>query len=216
MKFFLCLAGVVDHDFGIMTSPGHKGVVQGIKEGMDWAADNNAFKNGFDPGNFFTWLRKLKKYRTTCLFVTCPDKVADAEVTIEMFRKWRGELTGWPVAFVGQDGQEDLPFPGIDNEGDNFDTLFIGGSTEWKENEDAISVIKRGQELGKHIHIGRVNYIRRYNLFKMIKGSQHFTCDGTRNRFVGKDETIRKWRQLQNGEGTIGKRGKSSRPFELF
>ena len=43
MMFLLPVGGIVDYRFGIMTTPGHKGVPVGITAGMKWAADNQAF-----------------------------------------------------------------------------------------------------------------------------------------------------------------------------
>lgn len=137
MKFLLPVGGVVDQRFGILTSPAHNGIPIGIKEGMFWAADNNAYTRGFDPDRFFPWLYTMKPYRDTCLFVTVPDVVGDAHKTLNNFYHWRGKFNGWPLAYVGQDGSENLPIP-------ECQALFIGGTTEWKLSRDAISVIKHG------------------------------------------------------------------------
>ena len=58
----------------------------------------------------------------------------------------------------------------------------------------AVSVIKRAQRAGKHIHIGRVNWGRRYRLFAVLQGSEDFTYDGTRSRYDGREKTLRAWR----------------------
>jgi len=192
MRFLLPVGGVVDHRFGILTTPGHKGVPVGIKAGMDWAADNQAF-TGFDPGRFFPWLKTMVPYCSTCLFVPVPDVVGDAAATIENFYRWCSRLCGWSLAFVGQDGQEEIDFPTELK----WDTLFIGGSTEWKVSQAAVSVIERAQALGKNIHIGRVNWHKRYKHFRRLAGSEHFTCDGTRTRYDGTEKTVRAWAAYQ-------------------
>lgn len=188
--FLVPTGGFIDHRFGIMTHPGHWGVSSGIANGMKWAADNQAFTKGFDPKIFFPWLEKMSIYRSTCLFVACPDVVGDAKQTLKLFDKWHGNFDGWSVAFVAQDGQEDLEFP----PSDQWQALFIGGSTIWKMSDGAIECIKRAQKLGKHIHIGRVNYMRRYRHFASLEGSEGFTCDGTRIRF-GRDKAIEDWKK---------------------
>ena len=105
MRYLLPVGGVVDKRFGILTTPSHKGIPSGILAGMDWAADNEAFTKEFDPASYFSWLDTMLPYRDTCLFVTVPDKVGDAAATIELFNRWYVYYTGWPLAFVAQDGQ---------------------------------------------------------------------------------------------------------------
>lgn len=188
MKFLAPSGG--KHPFGIFVNPNVYGVPAGITSGKVWAADNGAF-TGLDEKKFSDLLVRLEPYKNTCLFVAVPDVVGDASKTIELFSQWKDRLSGWPLAFVAQDGQESLPFP------DGFDALFIGGTTAWKESPAAIECIKRAQAAGKHIHIGRVNWGRRYNLFAQIEGSESFTCDGTRMRY-GRDECIKDWQRLQN------------------
>jgi hypothetical protein len=134
----------------------------------------------------------MLRYRPLCLFVTVPDVVGDSSATIDNFWRWSPHFTGWSLAFAAQDGQENHDFPSSD-----WGTLFVGGSTEWKEGLGAIECIKRAQALGKHIHIGRVNWWRRYALFRQIKGSEDFTCDGTRQRFEGIDRTKEAWAEYR-------------------
>lgn len=190
MKFLVPTGGFVDSRFGIMTHPGHYGISAGIKSGMPWASDNQAFTGKFNALEYATWLKKFEPYRDSCLFVVIPDVVGDANKTLELYAKYRDNpmYDGWPVAFVAQDGQEYLPLP------DYFDTLFIGGTTNWKVSQAAIECIKIAQALGKRIHIGRVNYGKRYNWFAGLPGSEDFTCDGTRVRYEGY-KALRQWAQ---------------------
>jgi len=193
LKFLLPLGGITDNNYGgIITSPAHGGIVKGIKDGMNWAADNEAFTRGFNPNRFFSWLEKMEEYKSTCLFVSVPDVVGNAIATLEQWRNWVVRFNGWPLAFVAQDGQEDLPFP----DEDTFTTLFIGGSTEWKLSQGAVTCIKRAQAMQKHIHIGRVNYNKRYKIFRMLQGSEEFTCDGTRTRW-GREKALNDWKNYQ-------------------
>ena len=195
MRFLLPVGGVVDHRFGILTAPTHKGVPLGIVEGMDWGADlgcldGPAFVKRFDSGLAIPWLREtMDRYRETCLFIPAPDVVGDAGATLEAWDEWAGKLEGWPLAYIAQDGAECLPFPEIPE----FGTVFVGGSTEWKLSEACYSVILRAQELGKRIHIGRVNWWKRYKHFRQMPGSEGWTCDGTRTRFDGTQRSIDAW-----------------------
>lgn len=195
---FLSSSGGDDNLWGVLTTPAHNGIAAGVRDGKPWAADNQAFTKGFRPDVFFPWLKSMEVHRDSCLWVAVPDVVGDAAATLDLFERWRGDFAGWPVAFVAQDGQEDLELP--DGE---WDCLFVGGSTEWKESQAAVSVIRRAQALGKRIHIGRVNWGRRYRLFQVLDGSENFTCDGTRQRFEGKERAHAAWNQYQQQKPLI-------------
>jgi len=185
--FLVPSGGFVDHRFGILTSPGHKGVPAGIIAGMPWAADNQCYTQEFDIHRFQNWLETMEPYRDTCLFVNVPDVVGDAIATLGQFADMAPSLTSWPLAFAAQDGQEALEFPSL------FDALFIGGTTRWKMSPGALDCIRRAHALGKHIHIGRVNWYKRYAYFAGLPGSEEFTCDGTRQRFEGVEKTVAAW-----------------------
>jgi hypothetical protein len=197
MKFLLPVGGVVDYRFGILASPQHMGIPAGIQEGMDWAGDPGClsgpeFVKRFNREVVLLWLEAMNPYSETCLFIAAPDHVGNAAATVAALEEFSVMLRAWPIAFVAQDGQESLPFPS-----QRWETLFIGGSTEWKISDACISVIKRAQVLGKRIHIGRVNNWRRYEHFRSLKGSEEFTCDGTKQRFIGIERTIALWSDYQ-------------------
>lgn len=190
MRFLLPIGGRLPAHFaGVLTSPAHKGVPLAIVHGAPWAADNEAF-TGFAPERFFPWLESMKPYRSTCLFVACPDVVSDCRMTIQLFRQWSPYLYGWPVAYVGQDGEKSIP-PGTK-------ALFLGGSTAWKLSWQAADLIQLAQRRGLHVHIGRVNWGKRYRHFRLMTGSENFTCDGTRTRYDGKEKAIAAWTNYQN------------------
>jgi hypothetical protein len=77
---------------------------------------------------------------------------------------------GYRAALVGQDGMEHLDVPW-----DEFDCLFVGGSTEWKLGAGAEILIREAKRRGKWVHIGRVNSRKRYLKFADLADS----CDGT-------------------------------------
>ena len=133
----------------------------------------------------------MTPYRGTCLFIACPDVVADHGATLARWYEWRDRLSFWPLAFVGQDGCAPDQIP------DDCAAVFIGGSTAWKMSQTAVDCIEWGIENGKHIHIGRVNYWKRYEHFRSIPGSDAFTCDGTRIAFQA-NNAIKDWRKYQN------------------
>lgn len=190
MLFLAPIGGFVDQEFGILTSPSMRGIPAGIKAGMKWGADNNAFTKGFDPDKFFPWLEMLRPYQSTCLFVCCPDVVGSAKETLSLFETYRPKFSGWPVAFVAQDGQENLEFPEVYL----WSCLFVGGSIEWKLGDGAKKCIDKARILNKHIHIGRVNRFKRYRHFADLDESCKFTCDGTRVRYE-RDKTIIDWKE---------------------
>jgi len=193
--FLLPVGGITDDRFGILTAPNHTGVPIGIVQGMPWAADlgcldGPAFVKRFDRDVALPWLGEtMGPYRQTCLFVTVPDVVGDASATLKRYLETALHLVGWPLAYVAQDGQEALPFPEVPG----FGTLFVGGTTKWKLSESCRSVIVTAQQSGKRIHIGRVNWRKRYNFFATMHGSEGWTCDGTRTRFEGTNRTIMAW-----------------------
>lgn len=160
-----------------------------IRQGLLYGIDNGCFGGMPNPVKYFKWLKTYEPYRDRCLFAVCFDCVGDAKKTLELFDRWYGWFQPWPVAFVAQDGQEGLDFPNPET----WNALFIGGSTKWKMGIGSIECIKRAQELGKHIHIGRVNYWKRYEHFRSLEGSNDFTCDGSRQIYQGLERTLNDW-----------------------
>lgn len=123
-------------------------------ESVEWVADNCVFAGKY-PGDdeYLAWLARLP-HRQNCRFVVAPDVVADHEATLKRSLPMlpRIRALGLPVAFVGQDGATPDALPW-----DEFDALFIGGSTEWKLGPEARVLIAEGKRRGKWVHMGRVN-----------------------------------------------------------
>ena len=142
--------------------------------GVSWCADNGCFGKGY-PGDdkWLLWLEKLSAHASSCLFATAPDVVGDAAATLirslPLLPKIRA--LGYPAALVAQDGLEDLEVPW-----DEFDCLFIGGSTEWKLGQHARNLVYEAKAKGKHVHFGRVNSNKR---FKYAASIGCDSCDGT-------------------------------------
>ena len=137
-----------------------------------FAMDNGAFAN-FNPQGFRSMLARHADRKQLCRWLAVPDVVGDARRSLEVFRHWRGqpELSGWPLAFVAQDGQEHLPIPWH-----HIEALFIGGSTDWKMGPAAAACVKAAKAIGKWVHIGRINTPARYEYFRDLGAD---SCDGT-------------------------------------
>lgn len=140
------------------------------KEHDEFAIDNGAF-SGFNEKRFLAILEREREVKHLCRFVAVPDVVGCARRTCEVFRYWRHRLACWPLAFVAQDGIENLeiPWKGIA-------AVFIGGSTEWKLSQHAVHVIRTAQAMGKYIHVGRVNTPARFEYFEELGAD---SIDGT-------------------------------------
>lgn len=125
-------------------------------QGMPWAADNDCFNGGLDRPGFEKMLDAVGACPSPPLFVTAPDVVADAAATLDLFELWEPLLRerGLPVALVAQDGLEEPPW-------ERIDALFIGGSTDWKLGADAAQLLREAKARGLHVHVGRINSMKR-------------------------------------------------------
>lgn len=148
------LAPYRTENLGVLCSP--RRVYGAEMDGWPWAADNDAFSK-WDAVRYEDMLDRIAG-RTGCLFVTSPDVVGDAGRTLDLFVWWHSGLQsiGQPIAYVGQDGQEDIETPW-----DHFDAFFVGGTTEWKLGQQAALLIREAKERGKWVHMGRVNSYER-------------------------------------------------------
>lgn len=170
-----CGAAVIDamqaQQIGYIDTP-----AQGNRrpKGVTWCADNGCFGKGY-PGDeqWLAWLTKNAHAAADCLFATAPDVVGDARATLARSVPWLSKIRelGYPAALVAQDGLENLDVPW-----DEFDVLFIGGSTEWKLGDAARDLVKEAKARGKRVHMGRVNSLRRYRYAEAIGCD---TVDGT-------------------------------------
>lgn len=144
-------------------------------QGGTWAADNGCYSATTYVGDdaWWSWLVAMREHRQTCLFATAPDVVGDHEKTLARSTEWLPRIRGlgYPAAFVGQDGAtpETVPW-------DQFDWLFIGGTTEWKLGLAARDLVSHAKSVGKRVHMGRVNSEKRLRYASFI-GCE--TADGT-------------------------------------
>lgn len=160
--------------FGVINTPDNmrKTLIHAISTGRKWAFDNAAFTGNFNLDKWIGCMNKMHEYRNSCMFVVCPDVVGDAEKTIESYNKHRDIIKnlGYRVAFACQDGQENYDIPS------DCDAVFIGGTTQWKLSKMARDAILTARAHGKHVHVGRVNTLRRIAYFKAAGAD---SVDGT-------------------------------------
>jgi len=139
--------------------------------GGTFAIDNGAF-SGFDKSAFKSLLEREWPNRERCLFVTIPDVVGSMARTLDLFSH-SGLFVSehWRRALVVQDGAENMTLPWGE-----FDAVFIGGRDPWKDSQATADIIRVAKILGKHVHVGRVNQIKRYKHFRDLGAD---TCDGS-------------------------------------
>ena len=132
--------------------------------------DNGAFA-GFNATAYGRLLAREADRKALCGWIAVPDIVGSARRTLEVWERWYPRLCSWPLAFVCQDGQEDLPIPW-----DLIAAVFIGGTTGWKLGPHARAIIRTATALGKWSHAGRVNTPGRFEYFARLGTT---SIDGT-------------------------------------
>lgn len=147
-----------------------------LPDGAVWCADNGCFGKGY-PGDeaWSAWLERLSLHADRCLFATAPDVVGDAAATLARSLPHLPAIRalGYRAALVAQDGLETLDVPW-----DDFDVLFIGGTTGWKLGQHAAALAREARRRGKHVHMGRVNSRRRWSY------AEHIGCDSADGTFL--------------------------------
>jgi hypothetical protein len=178
-----------------------------VPDGVEWCADNGCFGKGY-PGDD-KWLAWLASYTPEqigrCRFATAPDVVGDAEATLTRSLPFLPKIRalGYPAAFVAQDGIENTEVPW-----DEFDALFIGGSTEWKLGPSVPPLVAEAKRRGKWVHMGRVNSARRMNYARLMNGDPALGCDSADGTFLtfGPDVNLPKvlsWLRKVNTQGVL-------------
>jgi hypothetical protein len=175
-------------DLGQMCTPAER---RRPIDGVYWAADNGCFSSKGYPGEqrWIAWLEKLIPWQDHCLFAVAPDRfnpdLGDGMglSSLERSRPWLPVIRqlGYPAALVAQNGltPDEVPW-------DEIDALFIGGTTEWKLSRAAQRLEIAAQEHGKHVHVGRVNSSRRWQVVEV------FGCDSADGTFIafGPDKNL--------------------------
>jgi hypothetical protein len=152
-------------------------------KGAIFAADNACFSS---PARYSDdrYLRFLAPLSKDCLFATAPDVVGDHQATIERSIPMLGRIraAGFKSAFCAQDGWEEKTTPW-----DDFDVLFVGGTTEFKF-KGGRAAVHAAQRHGKRTHMGRVNSLDRLAAAAAIGCD---SADGTFLRFGPNTNTVR-------------------------
>ena len=119
---------------------------------VEWAADNGRFKN-LSIAVWRKWVARFDENRERRpLFVTLPDVVGDARRTSELFEYFKLETNELPRALVLQDGIENVHIPWRD-----LAAVFVGGTDQFKSSRAALAAAQTAKDLGKLVHLGRVN-----------------------------------------------------------
>lgn len=143
---------------GILISPLSGSLTQAIRSKLPWAVDNGSFTR-FDFQKFSNILNFC--FRGKAMWVASPDVVANAKQTLANFNIWKNEIKARriPLAFVAQDGIEDIEIPWQE-----FECLFIGGTTEFKLSNQSKDLCLEAKKQDKIVHMGRVNSFSRAKL----------------------------------------------------
>ncbi|WP_432112672.1 hypothetical protein [Streptomyces sp. S1] len=176
---------------GCMTTP-----AQGsrIPEGAHYACDNSKFgsdgKGRYWPGtpSWLAWLqRTVERYGPDrCLWALAPDCPFDAVATLAESQPLLARIRalGVPAAYAAQDGCD---APGL-LPWNNFDVLFLAGSTDWKLSPVAERLAREAKARGKGVHMGRVNSRTRLQI------AEWFGCDSADGTYLtyGPDKNLPK------------------------
>ena len=158
---------------GVITTPGQGNL---IPAGAVICADNGCFGGGY-PGDdgFAAWLETLLPHQSRCVFAVAPDTPMDMTASLERSRPMLARIRGlgYPVALAAQNGAERMALPW-----DDFDVLFLGGDTTWKLGSHARALTAAARARGKHVHMGRVNSLRR------LRYADAIGCDSADGTFL--------------------------------
>ena len=169
---------------GWMNSPRHCYSIETLEKiGCESMCLDNAAYSNFCPDAYHRMLKKWAEAPIPVEWVTVPDAVGNAALTNALFSEWLDCVKAFPIAYVAQDGVEDLELPW-----DDFRCLFIGGTTDWKLSYCAENVIKEGKRRGKVIHMGRVNSQKRMRYAYQLGCD---SIDGTGYSKYNKKELLR-------------------------
>lgn len=131
------------------------------------AADNCAYSD-WSEGRFRNMLLTYSTSAPQLKWVVCPDKVGDWRATLGRFQEWGPRIRGlgFPLALALQDGQSAGEVPWND-----LAAVFLGGTTDFKMSDEALTLCWIAKDRGKMVHIGRVNSITRLERFAKVADS---------------------------------------------
>lgn len=164
------------------------------------AFDNGCFGKGYiGDVPYIRWLAERQHVASRVRFAVAPDVVGDAKATEKRSAPFLPIIRalGYPAAFVAQDGLERRQPPW-----DDFDVLFIGGTTDWKLGPHARALAGEVRSRGKWVHLGRGNTRCRLRLADEIGCD---SADGT-TLTRGPDKNLPQmltWLRELNHQGTL-------------
>lgn len=177
---------IIKAGIGLMIQPGN-GYHLRCSRYPAWAVDNGCLNPKTYVGDeaFLRYLDGLP--REGCLFVVIPDVArrpngelgGDPVATWARFRElapWVKAM-GFSPALAAQDGIELMA--NLQEQLEEAGTLFIAGSTYWKLH--ATDLCRVARNLGKPVHMGRVNSMKRLERARMMGCT---SADGTLLRFL--------------------------------
>ncbi|MFG3438400.1 hypothetical protein ACGF0J_14245 [Nonomuraea sp. NPDC047897] len=141
-----------------------------------WAADSGIFGSSYVGDEaYMRWLEERAEFAGRCLFATAPDVVGNAFATINRSYPFLQRIRemGYPVALVAQDYMEFCNWW----DWDDFDCLFVGGSTAWKLSPAAAVLARTAAAAGLWVHVGRVNSLKRLRYAARVMDAD--SADGT-------------------------------------
>ncbi|MDW8293661.1 MAG: hypothetical protein RML84_11270 [Anaerolineae bacterium] len=134
------------------------------------AADNDAYCAWNEP-RFVRMLQVHQSIADRVAWIAAPDVVRDARATLARWCEWAPVVRsyGYRVAYVVQDGTEDIGLPFAD-------AYFVGGSDRYRASGTLRLIVRDLVDSGKWVHIGRVNSLARYRYWDALGCA---SCDGT-------------------------------------
>lgn len=158
------------------------GQVEALKAGCLWTFENARFTGKFSESRWVPQLERWQEYKDTCIGIVIPDWPYKTRATLEDFWRYHHipKMYGYRVALVTQNGMtiDDIPW-------NEIDTLFIGGDDAHKRGLEAQALALHAKQLGKWVHVGRVNSGGEYLKRGKVRGAMltHWTwadsADGT-------------------------------------
>lgn len=184
--------------FGMMIGP-----TAPKRSSLRYAMDNGAYpawlkKEPWPEGKFLKLLDRVETFERRPDFGCCPDQVAQGLRSLDFSLQWIERLPKTcPWYLAVQDG---MSIHAVKSVMGRFGGIFVGGTSDWKM-QTAPAWAKLAKELGKPLHIGRVNSLPKAFVVARVLGADSF--DGnTWNRTWGRHATK---------EGLKIYRGRSSR-----
>ena len=139
-----------DFQFWQLRTPLTRYAIEGV---YPYGLDNGCFSGALPAA----WDRQLDDARDCRpVFVCLPDVVGSARRTMDLFTHFERKTNGLPRALVLQDGIGDVGIPWS-----LIDAVFIGGTDRFKLSDEAFAGARCARMLGKWVHVGRVNEIKR-------------------------------------------------------